>query len=233
MPTIKITDSDGGVFTGTLPTSWHDTPLGPYVAIATATTMPETCSAVAQLLGVPAEVFLSDVSHLLPIKAACPWLFDGSLPEESAGALTSFLHQGQLYNHVGNLEKISAEQMEALLSFLNEHQGKPLAAAPSLLAVLYSPHGYDQTPDVVEVVAKAFELLPMATAWPALAFFLSSSSKPALLIQTVSALEKQTLHLLETLEEAVQTAGDSRTYWSRTRRWLTRRWLRHAKKALW
>ncbi len=228
---INLTDSDGQQLSGYLPTGWHETPLAAYAQLASATTMGQQCEAVAQLLGLPAAPFLEDVSLLLPVRHAAPWLFDGSLPE-GPEAIGHFTHQGTVYAHVGSLDKITAEQMEALLSFLSQHESKPLLSAPHLLAVLYCPAGRTQSADMVESVARAFASLPMSTAWPALADFLRSGASAALHIRTVWALEKQAKTILETLEVAVTTDGDSRISFSNMRRWLTRRWVRAARKML-
>jgi hypothetical protein len=232
MPRIKITPSEGEPLYGQLPDGWGSTPLAPFVAIATAKTMPETCEAVAQVLGVPAEVFLSDVSHLVPIQRAAPWLFDGSLPEPPDVLPATLHHRGQGYKHVGNLARVSAEQMEALLGFLDDHRGNPLTSAPALLAVLYCPVGKKQTADVVKASAEAFATLDMAQAWPALQDFLRSSAKPALSIRTALALESQLRAMLETLEQAMPTPTASTTLWRRMLGALVRLWLKYARKTL-
>ncbi|WP_310394133.1 hypothetical protein [Hymenobacter sp.] len=234
MPRLTLTDSDGAVLTGTLPSGWHDTPLAAYAALAAAQTVAETCQAVAQLLGLPAEPFLADVSLLAPVRRAAPFLFDGSLPEATE-PVGQFSHEGHLYGHVGHLDKISAGQMEALLGLLQTHAEQPLAAAPALLAVLYCPVGRAQTADVVAATARAFAALPMAVAWPALAAFLRSSAGAALSIRTALALEKEALALLGALETAVSrptTGGGWRISSSSMRRWLTRQWIRSARKML-
>ncbi|RZK55438.1 MAG: hypothetical protein EOO59_10575, partial [Hymenobacter sp.] len=64
-----------------------------------------------------------------------PWLFGGELPD-APSAVDYFTHGGTTYHHVGPLDKISAQQLEALLGFLADSQGKPLDSAPGLLAVL-------------------------------------------------------------------------------------------------
>ena len=224
MSRLKITADDGEELFGTLPTGWHDTPLAPYVALDSATTMPETCEAVAQLLGLPAEPFLSDASLVLPVRRLAPFLFDGSLPEAS-GPVGQFTHEGVIYAHVGHLDKVSAEQMEALLGFLQAHEGKPLAAAPDLLAVLYCPVGRKQTADVVEAAGRAFATLPMSVAWPALADFLRNSGPPAASIRTAWAAEKQLKATLDALEAGL-TGTASTTFWQRRRAGLTRWWVK-------
>jgi hypothetical protein len=232
MPRIKITPSEGEPMYGTLPTSWDDTPLAKYATLNMAQTITEQCHAVAELLGVPVEPFLSDVSLLVPIRRAAPFLFDDSLPDAS-DPVPSFKHLNMWYEYVGALDKINNEQMEALLAFLDAYEGRALAAAPSLLAVLYCPKGQPQTAEVVAATATAFESLPMATAWPAIAAFLASSAPPALNIRTAWALENELRNLLETLEAAVQTTTVTTTLWQRLRRALTRLWLKYAKRTLW
>ncbi|MDO7846473.1 hypothetical protein Q5H92_08900 [Hymenobacter sp. M29] len=231
MVRIKIKDSEGAELFGTLPTSWGSTPLAPFLALATAKTMPERCVAVAQMLGVPEEVFLSDVSHLVPIQRAAPWLFDGTLPDATELVPTIY-HEGKRYNHVGHLDRINGEQMEALLNFLRDHEANPLASSPALLAVLYCPAKTKQTADVVAAAARAFETLDMAQAWPALAVFLRSSGRAAWSIRTALALEKELRTILETLEAAMPPTTASTTLWQRARGGLVRLWLRNAKKTL-
>lgn len=231
MVRIKIKDSDGAECYGKLPSGWGSTPLAPFVAITTAKTVPETCVAVAQLLGVPEDVFLSDVSHLVPIQRGAPWLFDGSLPDATE-PLPTIYHDGKRYNHVGNLSKVSGEQMEALLNFTRDHESNPLGASPALLAVLYCPAKTKQTAAVVTATAKAFETLDMAQAWPALMDFLRSSGRSAWSIRTALALEKELRTLLETLEAAMPPTTASTTLWQRLRGGLVRRWLKSAKKTL-
>jgi hypothetical protein len=232
MPRIKITPSEGEPIYGQVPSGWHDTPLGPYISLATAKTIPEQCTAVAQVLAVPEEVFLSDVSHLVPIQRAAPWLFDGTLPDLPDMVPATLHHQGQGYRYVGALDKISAEQMEALLNFLREHEDNPLASAPALLAVLYCPAGKKQTADVVTAAAGAFATLDMAQAWPALQAFLASSAAPALNIRTALALESQLRAMVETLAAAVPPTTASTSLWQRMRSALVRRWLTSARKML-
>jgi hypothetical protein len=218
---------------GTLPTGWHDTPLAAYVALATATDVPSQCQAVAQLVGVPAEPFLSNVQLLVPIRQACPWLFDGSLPETGLAPVPSFTHKGVTYRHVGNLETISAQQFEALLAFLRENEAQPLRSAPHLLAVLYCPINEEQTAEVVDRTAAAFASLPMAQAWPALHAFFLSSGKQAASIRLSSELVGEATNALTTLEEALSLRrGVSPGPLQSIVRWLVRHWLRLAKRRL-
>lgn len=231
MITMRLTASDGEVLTGRLPFNWEDTPLAPYVAFICATTMPQRCEAVAALVGLPAAPFLTDVSLILPILRACPFLDDDSLPDEGTGPVPEIQHLGILYRHVGDLHKINAGQMEALFGFLAQHQGQPLTAGPALLAVLYCRDGAEQTGDEVEAATLAFASLPMALAWPALMAFFRSSSTAATSIRSASALISTTEKMLNEMEKAL-TVGASTTFWRKPLTWLTRMWLRNVRKML-
>jgi hypothetical protein len=231
MPIVTLTAADGETLTGRLPDSWGQVPLAAYATLATADTFPNRIRATAALVGLPAQPLLDDVSLYGAITRAAPWLFGGALPE-AGEPLASFTHQGTTYRHVGNLDKINGEQFEALTNFLREAEGKPLTAAPGLLAVLYCAKGKPQTAEAVAAAQAAFATLPVATAWPALAFFLSSTGPVSLRIQTVSALSGQAEVALATLEQALATPGAFTTCWQRARRWLASRWLRSARKML-
>jgi hypothetical protein len=229
--TITLTADDGETLTGKLPDSWATTPLAAYAAIATAELLPARVRAVAALVGLPAEPLLANIRHYAAIRAAAPWLLSGELPE-ATGAVPQFKHAGTTYVHVGHLDRISAEQMEALVGFLRASDGQPLTAGPGLLAVLYCPKGKTQTGEVVSAAQAAFATLPMSIAWPALADFLRSSASVALNIRTVSALSAQVETMLAALETALQTGGDSRTSYLNLRRRLGRTWIQRVRKML-
>lgn len=231
MSKIILTDDDGDTITGRLPDSWAQVPLGPYSRLAAAEALPDRIAAAAELCSLPAPLLLDDTRHYGAIVAAAPWLFGGELPETPT-AVAYFTHEGTTYHHVGNLGKINAGQLEALLTFLADNEGHPLGCAAGLLAVLYCPAGKLQTAKVVATSQAAFATLPMSVAWPALADFMRSSGSVARNILTVSALEGQVSNLLTTLEQAQAMAGASSTFWQRAQRFLFRRWLRSARRQL-
>ena len=230
MPTITLTAPGSETLTGELPAGWHATPLAPYAALATADTFPNRIRAVAALVGLPAQPLLDDVSLYGAIVRAAPWLF-GALPEASAPVL-DFVHQGVAYAHVGNLDRISAEQMEALYNFLAQAEGKPLTAAPGLLAVLYAPAGQKQTAEVVAAAQVAFATLPVSIAWPALLHFFRAGSSAATLSTTYSALSAQAEGALKTLEQALQASSGSTRFWQKPQRFLLRRWIKSVRATL-
>jgi hypothetical protein len=231
MGKITLTAADGDTLTGRLPDSWAQVPLGAYARLAAAESLPDRIAATAALCNLSAQPLLDDVKHYGAIVAAAPWLFGGELPETPA-AVSYFTHAGTTYHHVGNLGKINAGQLEALLTFLAENEGHPLGCAAGLLAVLYCPQGKQQTAKVVASSQQAFATLPMSVAWPALADFIRSSGSAARSILTVSALEEQTSNLLATLEQAQAMGGASSTFSQKVQRWLFRRWLRSARSQL-
>jgi hypothetical protein len=230
MGKITLTATDGETLTGRLPDSWAQVPLGRYAKLAAAEELPAKVAAAAELCSLPAQPLLDDVRLYRAILNAAPWLFGGELPETSA-AVTYFTHKGSTYHHVGNLGRINAGQLEALLAFLAENEGHPLGCAAGLLAVLYCPQE-QQTAKVVAAAQQAFATLPMSIAWPALADFMRSSGSAARNILTVSALEGQVSNLLTTLENASQMAGASSTFSQKVQRWLFRLWLKNAKSRL-
>jgi hypothetical protein len=168
MRKIVLTADDGQPLTGHLPESWAEVPLAGYAALAGADGLPARVEAAAALLGLPAGPLLEDVSLFATLAEQAPWLFGDELPEPEL-PVAYFTHQGITYHHQGDLQKISAGQMEALLTFLRLNEGHHLACAPHLLAVLYCPQGQSQTPAVVQAAATALATLPMSVAWPALA----------------------------------------------------------------
>lgn len=229
MHTITLTADDGTQHVGKLPRSWQETPLAPYAALATATTLPERIRALAALVGLPPEPLLHDVRHYGAMVKAAPFLF-GELPEASA-PVPSFKHLGTTYAHVGNLARVSGEQMEALTIFLRDSDGKPLTAGPGLLAVLYCPKGKEQTAEVVTATQQAFATLPVSIAWGAIASFCRSSGPVALNIRAASALTAQAQAALAALEQALTSTG-SRTSFLSLGRKLGRMWIRRVRKTL-
>lgn len=232
MAKVTLTADTGETIVGRLPDSWAQVPLAAYAKLAAAEALPDRITAAADLCSLPAQVLLDDTSHYGAIVKAAPWLFGCELPETPAAA-AYFTHEGTTYHHVGNLGKINAGQLEALLTFLADNEGHPLGCAAGLLAVLYCPAGKAQTAKVVGASQQAFATLPMSIAWPALADFMYHSGSAALSIQTCSALSEQTKVLLAILEEAAsQTGGASRISFSSMQRWLFKRWIRSARKML-
>jgi len=248
MHKLKISASDGEVLTGQLPESWAEVPLQAYVGLALAaqpvpagivpTVHPFAnsagCQALATLLGLPtAEPFLADISLLLPIYEATPWLFDGPLP--AGQPAPGFTHLGQAYAYVGgDFDTLTAGQWEALTSFLQESEGQPLRVAPQLLAVLYTPAGQKQSAVTVRDAALAFATLPLSLAWPAIQSFLLRALPLALATQSYLAarpLVEQVVHALEQGLATSPTSGPRGFYWS-TGRWLAKRWLKLARKQL-
>ena len=245
MRKITITASDGEKIAGQLPQSWAEVGFKAYADLAaTAQTVPDGitptahvfanvagCHALATLLDLPtADPLLTDVSLLLTIYDAAPWLFVGPLPAADEPTAT-FTHLGTTYDYAGGLDKATGGQMEALLAFLNVHEGNPLGAGPALLAVLYTPTGQPQTPETVKVAALALETLPMSVAWPCVQAFLSRSAPTAMLIQKYLALRPQVEKLLSALETPLQHSA-SPGHCSNLLRWLTKAYLKRVRKAL-
>ncbi len=247
MRKFKIEASDGELLTGHIPESWGEVPFRGYMDLAaTAQEVPSLieptahvfasragCTALATLLGLPtAEPFHTDMSLLLPIYETSPWLFLGPLPDEQA-LVTAFTHQGIAYTYAGGLDGANGGQMEALLAFLKENEGNPTACGPQLLAVLYCPQGKEQTADLVQATAQAFETLPMSIAWPCLQNFIVRSMPLALPIQRYLAMRPAVAQALSALEKAAHSpvSASLGRSWS-MRRWLVKTWLRLAKRTL-
>ncbi|GAB2528289.1 hypothetical protein [Rufibacter soli] len=230
MKTITLTDSEGAKITGRLPTGWHEVPLAAWVNYHTAIKGKpagmEGILLVSCLTELPSEILSADVSLMLPIMEQMPWL--GQLPDPSP--LPFFSHEGRLYDHVGNLDRVDAGQFEALLSFLETAEGDPLSAAPMLLAVLYKEQGTVQDAATVAQAAETFAALPMSTAWGALSFFLTSSARHAAHIAMYSRHRSQALQTMRELETTL--AGPSPTRSLRTARWLVRKFIRSARATL-
>ncbi len=185
------------LLTGQLAEGWHEVPLAGYAQLKSAKSVRARIIATAALCGLPAEPLIEDSGIFGAIVRAAPWLFSGPLPEKmNRDVLT---HLGQQYRYVGDLHRISAEQLEALLNFLQEHKEAPLLSAPSLLAVLYCPVNGIQDADSVEAAAAAFATLPVSDAWPVLLDFLRSGAPAALHIRNSSAVLNSTRQLLQIL----------------------------------
>jgi len=233
MRTITLASTDAtDTHTGHLPESWAEVGLAHYVALASAQTLPETCRALAALCGLPAEVLTSDASLAVPIRKAAPWLFEkDSLPEPAT--VPSFTHAGIPYEHVGNLHKINAGQMEALLDFLEDNEADSLKASPHLLAVLYKPVGVDeQTSEVVDAAAAAFETLPMSVAWPALTSFTRAGQGSAASTRMYLAVAPKAEALLTTLEQSLASTGASKSFFRKPLNWGIRRWIKYVRSTL-
>lgn len=232
MKKFNINDSEGGHFPGLLPENWHEVPLAKYAALAAATDWPTRARALAALCGLPDEPLLADVSLCVALLHAAPFLLNGPLPTATATPPASFQHLGVTYVPApANLEYVSAGQMEGLTSFLNEHEGNPLAAAPYLLAVLYKPEGRELSRPVVEASAAAFASLPMARGYGLLLDFYQRSAPMATNIQkffAVRPVAEQVLNALETLSRPLASPARS---WS-TGRWLLKAYLKRATRTL-
>jgi hypothetical protein len=248
MHKLKLTASDGEVLTGQLPESWAEVPLASYVALALAAQpvpagiMPTVhpfanaagCQALATLLGLPtAEPFLADISLLLPIYEATPWLFDGPLP--TAAPTAGFTHLGQVYDYVGgDFDTLTLGQWEALTSFLQESDGQPLRVAPQLLAVLYAPQGQPQSATTVQHAAQAFDTLPLSVAWPAIQSFLQRALPLALATQSYLAARPLVEQVVHALAQGLATSPTSapRGLYLNTGRWLAKHWLKLVQRQL-
>ena len=216
---------------GSLPESFADVKLAHYVILVAADRVSQRIAATALICGLPVDVLLADAGLFATIKRAAPWLFaDPPLSELKRQSLIT--HEGMRYEFVGDLHRISAHQLEALLDFIAQHHAAPILSAASLLAVLYKPLGEAQTADVVERTALAFESLPVSIAWPAIMDFLRSGASVARHIRNSSALVSETKELLSQLESASRTGGASFRYLSKLRRWLILTWIRSARAQL-
>lgn len=216
---------------GQLPENFSEVKLAHYVMLVAADRVSQRIAATALICSLPVDVLLADAGLFATIKRAAPWLFR----DPPAGELKRQLlieHQALRYEFVGDLHRISAHQLEALLDFIAQHHAAPILSAASLLAVLYKPVGETQTADVVERTALAFESLPVAVAWPALLDFLRSGASVARHIRDSSALVNETTELLNQLEAATLTAGGSFRFLSKLRRWLILTWIRSARARL-
>lgn len=232
MSKIKISDSDGNVLTGRLPDSWADVPLAKYAVLAAATDWPARCRALAALCELPEAPLLADVRLCVKILRSAPFLLDGPLPGAPDKAPDSFRHLGIVYVPApAHLEQVSGGQLEALLGFLQAHDGNPLAAAPHLLAALYKPEGSELSREVVEASTVAFASLPMALGYGLLLDFYQRSVSWSLPIQRYLAVQpvvEQTLNALETLSRTLDSPGRS---WNMGR-WLLKVYLKLVTRTL-
>lgn len=236
MKTFTLTASDGVTTAHHLAEGWADVSVAAFVQHQTAVNKLRPARALvaraALLSDVPEAILKSDVSIAARIVGACTWLSD--LPTATGEPVQAFEHRGIRYRHVGNLDVISAGQLEALLVFLRDADEEPVAAFPNLLAVLYCPDGREQTPETVAAAAEAFLSLPIATAWPALSNFMTAGAPCALRIQQYSVAHRaaeQAVQTLRSLTEA-RTDGGSPGF---LRRWQARavaHWIPFAEKLL-
>ncbi len=237
MKTLSLTTHAAGRVedhhTYLMKSGWEDVTVAELIdyqtRIAKLTRVRQLVATAGWLSDVPHTILSSDVSLPVAIVNACPWL--NELP--AAGPLTRFDHAGQQYQHVGNLDTITAGQLEALLDFLAAAGDESTCAIHQLLAVLYTPAGQPQTPDSVTRTAEAFRTLPVTTAWPAIAFFLTSSAPSASRIQQFSDAHACAQMALTNVTKVVEERGaDSVTCSARWRWSAARLWTRCAQNLL-
>lgn len=226
MRTITLTAADGETLTGTLPDSWHEVPLLPYSRLAAADTLPDRVSALAALVGLPADPLLNDVKHYAAIMQAAPWL--AQLPPDGE-AVDSFKHLGQRYQSVGALRTLTAGQLEAIYTMQQAYEGRPLEAAPGILAVLFVPKGKTLTAELHQASTAALATLPVSVAWPCMRNFIASGATATLHIATFLAASAQANLALDSLETALQTSSASTRFWRPPLRWALRRWIKSAR----
>lgn len=242
MREIRIKETPAGMYIGEpvihigrLPERWGEVELGPYSQLRAAQGETDRIRAAAAICGLQPDVLLADVGMYGVIYAAATWLFERE-PPHPAQRVEVLTHQGVTYRFVGDLHKINAGQLEALLDYIRENAAAPVLSAPHLLAVLFMPvDAAEQSADVVSAAAEAFASLPVSVAWPVLLDFLRSGASVALHIRNSSALHTTTTQLLTTIEQAVSSPpmpGASFTLSLRLRRWLIRTWTRYARKTL-
>jgi hypothetical protein len=218
--------------TATLPTNWDEVPLLPFCHLLAARTLNEKVAATAVLVGVEAEQLLGNMRAYTLIEADLAFMKELPQPTE---APVDILHAGVRYHHVGNLSTISAGQLEALTAFLREYEEQPVLAGPSLLAVLYKPAGLSMLTwdaEAISAAAKAFEVLPVSLAWPALTSFLVATGPLALIFQQYSAARVATENLLKTVEASLPPPGASLGWWQKQRSGAVRAWIKSARSRL-
>jgi hypothetical protein len=220
--------------TATLPEGWHEVPLLPFCRLMAATDLSARVTAFAALVQADAELLLSDIRTYATIRHELPWLEE--LPALGDGPALSLVHEGQTYEHVGHLEKLTAGQFEALLATLQAHEAAPLLAGPALLALLYRPQGLpvaEWGAATVAATATAFESLPVSVAWPALAFFLSSGLPILQLSLHCSQAQAALQNLTSTVRaNLLPQPGGSPGPLSKLRRAAIHLWLRSVEKTL-
>ena len=231
MKTITIRDNEQNVFVGTLPRNWSDVPLRAFLERERTPDAERTTPRVlAMLTGIPEEILFDDVSLCVPLWGALEW-FRTTLPQEPA--LPSFRHLGVEYQHTGNLQKLSAGQLEALSDFLREYADEPIQAASYILAVLYKPTSCARlTPEIVTQSAEAFRTLSMTIAYPAILDFTRAGASAAFSFRTYLELAPKAAQLLQTLDELSRSSGASKPFYTRWRNSLFRMWIRYARKQL-
>ncbi|MDO7849911.1 hypothetical protein Q5H92_26365 [Hymenobacter sp. M29] len=231
MREIRIKETPAAMFIGEpvihigrLPERWPEVALAPYSqlrAAMAANSETGKIKATALICGIEPDILLADVGMYGVIYEAATWLFEQE-PPHPAQRLETLTHQGVTYRFVGDLHKINAGQLEALLDFIAENAAAPVLSAPHLLAVLFMPvDAAEQSAEVVSAAAEAFASLPVSVAWPVLLDFLRSGASAALHIRNSSALHQTTAQLLTTIEQAVSsppTAGGSFTLSLKLRR---------------
>ncbi len=234
MKPLTLTAVGEAPLTYQLKEGWHEVTVAEYIAYESTIAPlkhPRHLPPLAEWLsGIPVDLTRRNLSLAAQVVRACPWI--RSLPE-AAGPVPIFEHDWITYHHVGNLDVVSVGQLEALIEFLDAHRAQPAGAFPWLLAVLYRREGSGQSADEVTEVAEAFATLSIATAWPALAFFLANSVPLARRIQQYSAAHAEASRALTTLETLMQAQGGaSAGFWSRIRSACVLRWIDYAKRVL-
>lgn len=234
----------------TLKSGWADATLAEYAAfVRDVQPLLSSASDVEQIDGLlafarwvsdaPAEWLEADVKRLLAIFQDCPWC--STAPAEGTDPVPLFTYNGTEYHYVGDLDTISAGQLQALLGMIEQHPD-PGNQWPHLLAVLYKEAGAKQSVDTYNATAAALSSLPISTAWPALAFFLRRSA-PLVHAFRASFDARTRAQQLETAAEtalsALQTVLDTRPTRSGLRgffltwqRSAALRYLRSVKKTL-
>jgi hypothetical protein len=233
MPHIRLRADDGETLLGQVPDSWAQVPLAAYATLVGAESLPARIEALAALVGLPPAPLLDTPELAGQVLALAPWLFAGPLPEATE-PVPSFTHLGTTYTYCGGVGRATAEQLEALLAFQQEHYAHPIGGGPHLLAVLYQVAGQPQTPESVLAASQALASLPVSIAYPALQDFIRRSAPWAQATQRYLAARAAAGQTLSALEAALTTSPTSALpgrSWS-MRRWLGKAWIRHARKLL-
>ena len=233
MKTLSLTTHDDHHI-HLMKSGWEDVTVAELIdyqtRITKLTRVRQLIATAGWLSDVPADVLSSDVSIAAAIVNACAWL--NTLPV-AEGPLTCFTHAGTKYEHVGNLDVVKAGQLEALLDFLAAAENEPVAAIHQLLAVLYTRRAQEQTADSVTRAAEAFTALPVITAWPAIAFFLTSSASSALRTQQYSDAHAAAMKALTAASSLVAERLAASVIFSARWRWKgARLWTRCAQNLL-
>ncbi|QCR23778.1 hypothetical protein [Pontibacter sp. SGAir0037] len=231
MKNITLTDDTGTIITGQIPQGWHEVPLSQWLQFDLLKEGKpaglDVAMLVSSLTSLPSEILMDDVSLVPIIFNQMKWLTAMPAPKPAL----CFNHLNTAYEHVGNLDKVSMAQFEALHSFLEQAGDSYIQAAPDLLAVLYKPKGRAQDLDTIRESSEAFRSLSMDKAWSAIAFFLTSSEPYATRIQSYSQSRKKMLQVMTLTERALATTH-SRKLSLRTAVWLGRIYIRYARRLL-